>query len=565
MRVLGLTKNETLGVLNYWKRLEKNNGTLYLVKRIKSHVKILLTIGSNRIPLKPSGKPYKLWKKGNKMELQGPMRPISRLFNKDDHKSQDRALAILKLVGLFEAPIPDESFYRQKALSLGETYSVPPPVITERKKRTIQHNFQSMDPSSKIIYGFNTEYPFTATTVPVIRLKRLSDGYIITHKTKKEFELTPKHHLQALDNCPNVVIRHYDFLQLATANSLRPVEYYQKLSDFRRVYGLVDIIGSFTGLTKDRGMKTRTVTNIFRLLTQGVSRLHQTLKNHIEKIPGVFVKDQQAGINWVKEQIKSGTSFSSIDIDSATDNLPMEPQIELLLLLFPRLRDDILFFKSLFRGSFVSPSGQTVITYNRGNGAGIPVSFSSMVCFLYYLICTGRNNLGYLANCGDDLAVPIVQEGPVLRYMSKYGIPISIDKCLLGKGPYAEFCGRIITGKRVLRVYKGSLSKKHTDPLGLVRQYGHAAALRLTKGTHRSLIRKYTSFQKLTVSQRITAAYTQVNGHSARLIHPNFKSPRTFDLGLIPIHFAQKVFQYKSVEGRKFLPPRIPLRSYSHF
>jgi hypothetical protein len=565
MRVLGLTQSETKGVLNYWKNIEKTRGALTLAKTIKSHTKVLLTLGSGRVPLKPSGKPYKVWKKGNKMELWGPMRPISRLFNKDEPYSKDRALAILKLVGLFEAPIPDESFYELKAIQLGEPSSVPPPEISERKKRTILYHFNSLEPEARRIFGFDSEYPFTATTVPVVRLKRLSDGYIIKTDRKKEYELTPRDHLSALDNCPNIVIRHYRHLQLATGNSLRSLDYYQKLSKFRRAYGLVDIIGSFTGLTKDRGMKTRTVTNIFRLLTQGMSRLHKTLKNYVESIPGVYIKDQQAGIEWVRSQQEQGVQFSSIDIDSATDNLPMEPQIELLLLQFPSLTDDILFFKSLFRGSFVSPSGQTVITYGRGNGQGIPGSFSSMVNFLINLILLGRNNLGRMANCGDDIATPRVQEGPVLYYLKKYGVPVSYDKSLLEKGPFAEFCGRIIHRDRVLRVYKGSLSKPQDDPLGLLRQYGYAAAIKLARKTHRSLIKKYVSFKSVATEDRINAAFIQVNGHDARLIHPYLKSPKSYDLGLIPISFAHQCFQFKKVTGRRVLPSRLTLRSVSHF
>ena len=418
-------------------RIERSKGTKELVAELKRRSHALL---------QPSESKYHVRKDGT---WRGPWRPLSRLARRG-RDGLCCALRILKLYGLFVAREPTLRDYLDTAIAISEQPEKTDIYYYTGLKQEIRQckTYRSV--------GFSRYYPLSTTKVPIDRDFASSEIFV-----------TPEKHIRALDNCPEVVLNHYEFYRELVGPSLPPLEFYLDLS----TKCTIQAAGQIRLLTKDRGLKMRAVVNPFRLHQLATSRLANTLFSYLKDLDECHVFDQDIGACWVRGRLQSGAKLSSIDLKAASDNIPMLPQIQLVRQLFPWLSGDLDLFGELSRCTWWGPFGvDSDCKYTRGHGMGLNGSFPMFTLWLLYL-CYKAGARSAFAIVGDDLVIESKYEEKVVGFLSHYGVPINHAKSIFNHD-IAEFVGRVIDRWGSLNVYKASPLDLKRDPLGFIRQYG---------------------------------------------------------------------------------------------
>lgn len=436
-------------------KIEKCNGTKELVAELKRRSHALLTRTG----------PYKTHRDGTWF---GAWRPLSRLARNRGRDGLCCALRILKLYGLFVAKEPKLEDYLDVAIAISET-----------PEKSDYFSYQNIGKEKHVCKDlpdieFDPYYPLGTTKVPITREVSLSEIFV-----------TPQQHIEALDNCPRIMVRHYEAYKELVGRTLPPVEYYQNLVDSGCG---PDVVGSIRILTKDRGLKMRAVVNPFRIHQLATSRLKNALYSFLKTLDESHVFDQDMGAAWVIGRLGSNVKLSSIDLKSASDNIPLGPQLQLARELFPGLAKDIEIFGDLNRCFWWSPYPESDAKYTRGHGMGLNGSFPLFTTWLA-LACYFSNARGCFAIVGDDLVIESKYQDSICSILEKYGVPINHAKSIFNDS-IAEFVGRLLDRWGSLKVYKASPLNLQRDPLGYIRQYGVKAFNRT------SLKRAGKSFRK---------------------------------------------------------------------
>lgn len=449
-----LSKSQSASFYGWLKKTEENCGIEFVVSELKHRYSVVL--GSTKDT-------YRSHRDGTWF---GAFRPISKLARKG-RLGWIRALRILRLYGLFEAPPPELDDYVKHGESIA---SNPEPVdvfIFELEYSTRREIIGK-------VKGRDTTYPLRNTIVPLGR-----------DITSSEVLTTPQEHIACLDNCPELVREFYDLFKELVGKTLPPVEHYDGLAT--SLWFEHDVVGSITLLTKDRGLKKRAVVNPFRILQLVLSRLSNTLWDVLSRDPDCWIYDQDLGAEWVAERLRQGSALTSIDLKSATDNIPMLPQIKLAQTLWPELAEDLRVFAMVSRSFWWTPYEKLDLQYTRGHGMGLNGSFPLFTLFLTAL-CKEVGARGRYAIVGDDLVVESRYTEKICQVLAVYGVPINHSKSLFSKS-IAEFVGRLYDKRGNMFVYKAADFKPKADPLGLIRQYG-PRAMRKTRLSKQSKMYK---------------------------------------------------------------------------
>lgn len=463
--VNGLSKSEAASFYGWLSNAEKECGAKWIVQEFKRRIFDLLNAASGR------GTKYRVHGDGT---WKGLWRPISRLALRRRFGFV-RALRLLRLTGLFVAREPTLEDYMEVDTNIS---SNPDVFDYYYYRKVVSRDKYARDSARRLRdTDYTCRYPLSAVTVPLSRDFHTAEVFV-----------TPQAHIQALDNCPKLVLRNYTYIQNLVGKTLPPEDHYTGLLSREDVVYCHDVVGSITILTKDRGLKKRAVVNPFRLLQLGTSRLANTLFAYLRTKPSVFIDDQDAGAEWAHKKLSLGIRLSSVDLVSATDNIPLLPQMALALELFPWLGEDIKFFGEVSRCYWWSPYESIDLCYTRGHGMGLNGSFPLFTLWLLYLYKAAGASDDQMAVVGDDLIVEAKFTPRILELLSRFGVPVNEAKSLFDSD-IAEFVGRLIDKHGNMGVYKASRFDLNKDPLGLIRQYGKRA-FRMTQLKYLSKGRK---------------------------------------------------------------------------
>jgi hypothetical protein len=467
LRGCGLSRCEVGSFYALLLSLEKGRGILDVINTLKLRSEGLL------MPLESK------FRRHSDNTWLGAWRIISR------HASQGRRglrnmLRVLKLGGLFTAPDP----IRKDYLRVGVDISSQPELSYDfGPYRFTSYASLVADRLQLSGLGYETDYPCSTTVVP------LAPG-----KNESEYNLSPQVHIESLDHCPRLVLQFFRLFKELVGYSLPDQSHYETLVCSKAYKH--DVVGSISILTGDRGMKKRAVVNPFRLLQLGCSRLSNYLYSYLAAYDTCYVTDQEGGAVWVHQRLAEGLKLSSIDLKSASDNIPMLPQLQLVEQLFPVLGEELELFKRISRSHWWTPYEDVQLKYTRGHGMGLKGSFPLFTTWLLHMCEHVTEGRKAYAIVGDDLVIEAAFTEPVLRILGRFGIPVNYRKSILNSN-IAEFVGRIIDVHGNLEVYKASPLKLISDPLGLVRQYG-AKALNKTSLKHKiSESRRATFLQEI--------------------------------------------------------------------
>jgi len=225
-------------------------------------------------------------------------------------------------------------------------------------------------------------------------------------------------------------------------------------------------IGHISFLQKPAG-KLRTVANPNRLAQWEVEPLGEVLSDWVNSQPGVYVLDQEAGIEKVQSWLKDGEVLVSADLSSASDTLdyrrvlgPLfrQPQNSLT-------RKSLEFFDRLSKMPWYLSSdvarqklGKETISWKQGQPLGLRPSFPILT--ITNLTAAQNAVLHVDGEISEDVPFVIVGDDIVIKqkYAEKYAEIIgsiggiaNIDKSMVSD-KQAEFCSRLITPEKVIRL-----------------------------------------------------------------------------------------------------------------
>jgi hypothetical protein len=251
-----------------------------------------------------------------------------------------------------------------------------------------------------------------------------------------------------------------------------------------------DCVGRISFI-QEPGYKLRAVANPFISLQILLEPLKRFVMNGLKTLSEDYAHDQEAAILSISHNLRYNQELklSSIDLSDATNNIPLQPQIELLETLLGPKHPQVELFRKVSRGTWYvdSPSGETTITFNNGQPLGSGPSFGVFSLFHHFVarcaICdvdqepnalvdffdtlnsvdleTGKQRSNPVEPShylywivGDDI---VIDEQYAQRYIDiingYYHVPISIDKCIFNSR-VAEFCSRIISEDKISHAFK---------------------------------------------------------------------------------------------------------------
>ena len=318
------TSNMTHSFLEELRRLERTRG-------IKSTVSILRTRAHCLVTSSLEG--FKRDKEGHWV---GPWRHLERSAQRG-RRGLRKALRILKLHGYFVHPEPTRRDYVLLKKQLA---------ITPNRARWLK---LTTDLRTHVTFSYkhDVSYPLSTKRCP------LKGGLMLP-----EVLTSPKEHIESLAEFPNLMVEHYAAFKALVGQQIPPLDFYLRLASSSD-----DCAGKISLLTKDRGMKLRPIANCNRVLQLVISPLHNCLFETMKLVPECFVHNQDRGAEWVQGMLIDGYVLTSLDLKSASDNIPLDPQINLAYDLYPWLGVEIDIFARAARMYFRTAHEDVSIRY----------------------------------------------------------------------------------------------------------------------------------------------------------------------------------------------------------
>lgn len=442
--VCGLPHKASINLMLRLQTWEKSRGMRWVTEHLKS-------LASDLIGARPE---HDIAKHPNGSWAY-ELRPVYTMA-KRSRRGFRNSLRVLRIYGRYYAKKPDLLDFQKFAdsVNLRQDQSVPDILYTREDLWLANSSAKSA--------RFNMVYDMSTTKSSPSQYKS---------KMAKRSMMNPEQHVHALDYCPSLVYRNYDFL--ASVVKLNDKEHYKFLRTYTRRPDK-NVVGGVKALVKDRGLKLRFIANPCYILQVAMSRLKAALEDFLQSMPESCVYDQARGTRWIHEKLKDGYSISSIDLSKCSDNLPAREQFEMLRVLFgPELFADIRLFEDVSRGNWFTPYEDLYVRWTKGQPLGTGPSFACFTVFHILLIRTVGGSATDFRVIGDDVVLSSPElTTRVLQLYEDLGVSISVHKSLFNSWDLGEFAGRLVDRRGVLPIFKASPFDVAKDPLGYIRQYG---------------------------------------------------------------------------------------------
>lgn len=217
------------------------------------------------------------------------------------------------------------------------------------------------------------------------------------------------------------------------------------------------------GFIQEAGFKLRAVANPNRIIQLALKPLKDILLKVCEQLSSDCTHDQQKGVLAVQGWLKEGKLVHSIDLSDATNNFPLEPQLQLLRRILPESYEPyIKLFHESSRGPWLVRDplvGWRTIQWSKGQPLGLGPSFPSFALTHHAAmreaaIRCSIDPKGKYYILGDDVVIsdPMLAKS-YLQVLSDLGCPVSQQKSITSS-LVAEFAGKVITPERIHVPYK---------------------------------------------------------------------------------------------------------------
>lgn len=228
------------------------------------------------------------------------------------------------------------------------------------------------------------------------------------------------------------------------------------------------------GMTQEPGGKLRCFANPNIIVQNMLEPLFQALRKCVQEDPNDFSLNQDAGKEYIFNQIRSRKNCHYYDLSNATDMFPLELQLKWMIQCDYDI-SQILLFKEVARGDWSAPMLRQDLNWTVGQPLGLKpsfYSFSTTHSMLIRGICKSLCRPFDYAVVGDDVA--IFDDGVAEVYcqiMSDLGIALSDSKISSGQR-FVEFCGSILDIKHHSFTISKHKPIKASNVMSLFRVYG---------------------------------------------------------------------------------------------
>lgn len=383
------------------------------------------------------------WAKDANSHVRGPFGHIQRLFYSGTRKQRRNILRSLRIGGLFVGQVTKSSYLDLacKWEEREEVYSELPFNLPAQPDCGYRPVLRPMSGRAFTLYG----------SKPCATARNLGDHV----------------HL-----APNLCRRHEEFLEnfMAMPAGLEGKEH------------MVDIVGSVSLLTKDRKLKLRPVFNPGRLFQLALEPLSQSLEAFASRF-SEYTLDQRLGVVGAQELLRQGYSLGSIDLEAASDNIPLGLQLQMLEQLFPYHSKGIELFGDVSRAWWKTPYEDILVRMRRGQPLGLRPSFLSfsvllMLYIRFYFLGPGKflnpQIVAPFFIVGDDI---VTADSHRVQQLLSDLAPIQFSKTV--HGDIAMFGGQLIDQWGPMDVYKLRPVSFEQSPVAAIQTYGMAALRRM--------------------------------------------------------------------------------------
>lgn len=208
------------------------------------------------------------------------------------------------------------------------------------------------------------------------------------------------------------------------------------------------------GVTQEPGYKLRVFANPNIVHQLAMSRLKRQLFSLLRRVKWDCTFNQSDGTEWVKAQLISGREVHSIDLSDATNNFPLEVQLNILREI-GCAKEDVQLFHRLARAPWSSTHEAKRQNYRWtvGQPLGLGPSFAAFALahgVLVHSIARANRVTDCFRVLGDDIVISDASvASQYFDVMAKLGIPISKDKTISSHS-FAEFAGKLVSRDGIL-------------------------------------------------------------------------------------------------------------------
>lgn len=228
--------------------------------------------------------------------------------------------------------------------------------------------------------------------------------------------------------------------------------------DYRPLMGVIALI-------QEPGMKLRFAANPYRVYQMALRPFGDALYDALKRVPNDFTFDQAAGVEAIQQWLGDGLTSISMDLSNASDNIPLDLQLEMLSRMGVGTRW-LQFYRDCCRGDWYiqrSRNGPVeLIRWTVGAPLGLYPVFASFTLWHHSLVQSCFHDLGKpksggrwpYAIIGDDLWLGDQEVANLyVDRMTVLGVPASTSKGLVSRST-ADFAGRVITPNEVIQGFK---------------------------------------------------------------------------------------------------------------
>lgn len=207
------------------------------------------------------------------------------------------------------------------------------------------------------------------------------------------------------------------------------------------------------GVTQEPGYKLRVFADPNICHQLAMSRLKVQLFSLLRKVKWDCTYNQSNGTDWVRVQLNQGKKVWSIDLSDATNNFPLQVQLEVLREI-GCAEEDVKLFHRLSTSLWSTTHGKRVnLRWTVGQPLGLGPSFAAFALthgVLVHSIARACHVNDCFRVLGDDIVISEEQVATkYLEAMQLMGIPVSKDKTICST-KFAEFAGKLVSRDGIL-------------------------------------------------------------------------------------------------------------------
>lgn len=455
LRSAGLSKKNTLSILNQVESWVKSNGVEWTVTRLKKFKQAYIhrLAGQDELACKDLE-----WVSHTKEGI--PKGPFSVIFKKN--LPVQRALNVLTLYNVFLSdrllPSQKEKFY--SAVENPQPMSIEL-AVPEGISKGIERLGKGEEKFSSIrsFVGRDVKIPiFTDIKIKYLMLRKDTDnlfGFQLFSKINEGEKWTEV--LSSRDSSYEGLVDTSGHPYLTNwmnscDTSTLPHEYFQAFSK-----GVInpgsdnwEYVGKISHI-QEPGLKDRVIAQPLLGFQLALSRLGNTCYSVLKQIGQDCTHDQDAGIRDIQKQMAS-EELVSLDLSNATDSFPLEFTLDVLRSA-PKLFNpqDILLFEKVSKGKYFDPANPKGYTqWEKGQPLGLYPSFGAFALSHHVIAQMAITENGddrpssFYRILGDDIVITKSAASNLRRIYSSFGLSISENKSL-DSPVLNEFGGRLIT------------------------------------------------------------------------------------------------------------------------